>query len=53
MFAAHFSHMNIVGQKIIQNNFSKADELLLTGDKNGKKCDTMVLVNSCMLLPSV
>lgn len=37
MFTAHFSHVHIVGQKSVQNNFSKADELLLTGVKNGKK----------------
>lgn len=28
--------MHIVGQKTVQNNFSEADELLLTGVKNGK-----------------
>lgn len=35
MFTAHFSHMHVVSQKTAQNNFSEADELLLTDVKNG------------------
>lgn len=53
MFSAHFSHLHIVGQKTVQNNFSKADELLLTGVKNGEENDIMDPVNSCTVLPSV